>query len=66
MYTCSLSGEGGLQGPPGPTGEKGEAGVDGIPGSSGEKGDPGQCGGVKRRLNCKSSLLLLLSAISLA
>lgn len=43
MYTCSLSGEGGLQGPPGSIGEKGEAGEDGIPGSSGEKGDPGQC-----------------------
>lgn len=39
----SLPGEGGLQGPPGPSGEKGEPGVDGIPGSSGERGDPGQC-----------------------
>lgn len=39
---CFFSGEGGLQGPPGPAGEKGEPGVDGIPGSSGERGEPGQ------------------------
>lgn len=40
IHTC-LSGEVGLQGPPGSPGQKGEAGVDGIPGSSGERGDPG-------------------------
>lgn len=40
IHTC-LSGEAGLQGPPGSPGQKGEAGVDGIPGSSGERGDPG-------------------------
>lgn len=40
---CFAPGEGGLQGPPGLTGEKGEPGVDGIPGSSGERGEPGLC-----------------------